>query len=158
METAASTVTATLGSNDTLSQGRGSLDATLLGAGDTVNLSMVNSIGTTITANGNNETFDFMNNSGGALVLNPSSTGDNLTFNGASNNFAGTATVSGLSTSDSVTLADLFTTGGAHITSFNQMLNAMSFTPTGEVLALQGGGELKFGATTVLSPGSFHFT
>jgi hypothetical protein len=158
MENPASTVTATLGSGDTLNQGHGSLNATLLGDGDTVNVSNVNSIGTTITANGNDETFDFMNNSGGALALNPASMGDSLTFNGASNKFAGTATVSGLSTSDNVDLEDLYTTGGAHITSFTQMVDAMSFTPTGDVLPLLGGGEINFAATTVLNPGSFKYS
>jgi hypothetical protein len=162
-ENAASTVTATLGSNDSLTQGRGSLDATLLGSGDSVTLSMVNSIGTTITANGNNDNFEFMNNSGGALVLNPSSTGDNLKFDGASMDFTGTATVSGLNAepspfADNVFMNGLYTTGGAHITSFTQMYDDMSLTPTGDVLSLLGGGEIKFAANTVFNSSSFHYT
>jgi hypothetical protein len=162
-ENAASTVTATLGSNDSLTQGRGSLDATLLGSGDSVTLSMVNSIGTTITANGNNDNFEFMNNSGGALVLNPSSTGDNLRFDGTSTDFTGTATVSGLNAesgplADNVFMNGLYTAGGAHITSFAQMESALSLTPTGDVLSLLGGGEIKFAANTVFNPSSFHFT
>ena len=162
-ENAASTVTATLGSNDSLTQGRGSLDATLLGSGDSVTISMVNSIGTTITANGNNDNFEFMNNSGGALVLNPSSTGDNLRFDGTSMDFTGTATVSGLNAesgalADNVFMNGLYTTGGAHITSFTQMSDAMSLTPTGEVLPLLGGGEIKFAANTAFNPGSFHYS
>jgi hypothetical protein len=160
-EATTSTVTAAIGSptngNDTLTQTNGALNATLFGAGDTVTLSNVNTVGTTITSNANNETFDFTNNSGGALVLNPSSVGDSLTFAGASNNFAGTATISGLSTKDTVTLSDLYTTGGAHILSFGQMVMNMQFTPTGDVLALQGGGELKFAANTPLSPAAFKF-
>jgi len=132
--------------------------ATLLGAGDRVNLNDVATAGTTITSNGNNETFDYSNNSGGALDLNPVSTGDSLTFNGASTDFKGMVTISGLNTSDNVDLEDLYTTGGAHITSFTQMLGAMSFTPTGDVLNLMGGGDIKFAATTPLSPSHFTFS
>ena len=157
-ENASSTVLAVLGSNDTLTQNNGSLNATLLGAGDTVNLNSVNTLGTVIKANGNNETFDFSNNSGGVLVLNPASTGDSLIFNGTSNNFDGNAVVWGLSTGDTVHLEDLYTTGGAHITSFLQMVGAMQFTPTGDVLNLQGGGEVKFAANTVLAPAKFSFS
>lgn len=162
-ENASSTVTATLGSgtptdNNTLTQTGGSLNATLLGGGDTVTLNNVNTLGTKIVANGNNETFDFSNNSGGDLVLNPASTGDSLTFNGASNNFTGTVVVAGLNTGDKVDLEDLYTTGGAHISSFGQMLSAMQFTPTGDTLMLQGGGELKFAAGTVFSPSKFMFS
>jgi len=157
-EKSTSTVTATIGGTDTLSQTGGVADATLLYAGDTVNLSGVKTAGSTITSNGNDETFDYTNDSGGALTLNPSSVGDSLTFAGdASNKFTGAVTISGLSTTDSVTLSDLYTTGGAHITSFTQMLMHMSFTPTGDVLALQGGGDIKFAANTPLASASFHF-
>jgi hypothetical protein len=154
-EKSTSTVTATLGANDTLTQTGGALNATLQGAGDTLNLTNVQTTGTTIDVNGNDETLNFTN-SGGNLALNPAAVGDTLTIAGVSNKFAGTITISGLGSGDTVNLDDLYTTGGAHITSSNFAFD-LKGTPTGEVLNLQGGGEIKFAAGTALSLSQFHF-
>ena len=155
---ATKTVTATLGSNDTLNQTNGALDATLQGAGDTLNLTNVKTAGTTINSDGNNETFDLSNGSGGVFNLNPSSVDDKLTFNGNNNDYGGKVTINGLSSTDGVDLEDLYTTGGVEITSFSQMEAAMSFTPTGDVLKLQGGGSITFAANTPLTAAEFHFS
>ena len=78
------------------------------------------------------------------LTLNPSSSGDTLTFNGVSNDYAGKVQITSLTGADpNVDLEDLFNTGGALITSTN-FISSLSSNGTGETLHLMGGGSIAF--------------
>jgi len=44
------------------------------------------------------------------------------------------------------------------LNSFASVLSNMSFTPTGDVLSLAGGGSVKFVSPTALTPTEFAFT
>lgn len=160
-ENASSTVKAVLGSNDTLTQTNGRLITQLGGAGDTLNLNGVtNSSG--IMTGGNNETIDFTNGAGGHVTLNPSSTGNNVTISGSSeslNNYAGHISLSVVNSTDTVTLDDLFSAGGAAITSVGQMYGlTTALTGGGRQLLLAGGGEINFASGQGYSPTVFKFT
>jgi hypothetical protein len=113
--------------------------------------------GTTVNAEGNNESLNFTN-SGGNINLNPSSSGDTLTFNGVSNDYAGKVQITSLTGADpNVDLEDLFNTGGALITSTN-FLSSLSSNGTGETLHLMGGGSLAFVATNSFDLAKFTFS
>ena len=94
------------------------------------------------------------------LILNPTSTNDTLNFNGAPHSFTGTVEISGLTGSDQLDLNNLYTVGGAHNTSFAQVLPNLTHAPTTETLKLQGGGSIIFDkiGTFTVSPLQFHFT
>ena len=160
-ENAASTVTATIGAinapGDTLNQTGGALNATIWGHGKAVNLTNVQTVGTTINSNGNAETFD-LTNSGGVLNLNPAATGNMLTINGVSNKYNQSLAITNLTTVGTVDLEDLYTTGGAHIANFGEFLSALTPTGTGDALHLQGGGSITFVATTSFKASQFAFS
>ena len=160
-ENAASTVTATMGSmgmlGDTLNQTGGALDLTEIGHNNTVNLTHVQTLGTTINSNGNLANFD-LTDSGGVLNLNPATSGDNLTINGVSNKYDQSLTITNLTTVSTVDLEDLYNPGGVHIGSFSSFLSDLTPTGTGDVLHLQGGGSITFAATTAFKSSQFAFS
>jgi hypothetical protein len=154
-EASTSTVTATLGSRDSLSQTNGTLNATLIGDGDTLSLIGTNSIGTTVANIGDGETINFSGNAGGTVTLNPASQTDTLTFTGTSDKYTGNINVSGLNSSDALTFADIwgYTNGNGalnHITNNTQLIADLTTGAGGtEVLKLQGGGgQITFAANT----------
>jgi len=159
-ENAASTVKATIGSiglpGDTLKQTGGALNATVNGNGGAVDLTNVNTVGTSINSTGTSQTFD-LTNSGGALTLNSAAPADSLTVNGVGNDYDQALTITNFSTSDKVDLEDLYTTGGVHISSFGQFFALYSASPTGTI-DLMGGGSLSFTHTTVFNPANVHFS
>jgi hypothetical protein len=156
-----SLVTATLGDTSSLTQTGGGLNANLLGDGDTVdatNVGLKGSPASTTNAQGNNETLDWTN-SGGNINLNPSSTGDDLIFNGVSDKYAGKVQLTNLTGADpNVDLEDLFNTSGVHITTFSQFLSSLTPSGTGETLNLQGGGSIAFVATNSFDMAKFAFS
>ena len=161
-ENAASTVTVTqMGSigmlGDTLNQTGGALNATAWGHNNTLNLTNVKTLGTTINSNGNLANFD-LTNSGGVLNLNPATSGDFLTVNGVANNYHQSLTITNLTTVSKVDLEDLYNPGGTHIGSFSSFLSDLTPTGTGDVLHLQGGGSITFAATTAFKASQFAFS
>jgi hypothetical protein len=156
------TVKATLGSNDSLTQTGGALNAALAGDGDTVTATNVGlpgeAGGTTINAEGNNETLDWTN-SGGTINLNPSSSGDTLTFNGVSDDYAGKVQITSLTGADpNVDLEGLFNTSGMAINSDATFLSSLTSNGTGETLHLLGGGSIAFTATNSFDLAKFTFS
>ena len=67
------------------------------GFSNTVNLTDVKTLGTTINSNGSGENFD-VTDSGGVLNLNPAASGDMLTINGVSNKYDQSLTITNLTT------------------------------------------------------------
>lgn len=160
-ENPASTVTAQIGSigmgMDSLTQTGGALNATVWGHNNTVKLTNVATLGTTINSNGNLETFN-LTDSGGVLNLNPGASGDFLTVNGVANNYHQALTITNLTTVSNVDLEDLYNPGGTHIGSFASFLSDLTPTGTGDVLHLQGGGSITFAATTSFKASQFAFS
>jgi hypothetical protein len=154
-EATGATVNATLGDHSELSQTGGLLNATLIGASDTLNLDGTSNFSTVANV-GNYETVNFSGGAGGTVTLNPSSLDDGLSFTGASNKYTGSVYVSGLNSSDALTFNDIYGAAGDHITTAAELLSDLTAGAGGtESLKLLGGGAITFAANTPFTNLSF---
>jgi hypothetical protein len=142
-----------LGASDSLAISGGTDTINLAGAGDTVRMDNLLA-GSVLTANGNNSMLFIGSNSSEDVKLNPAGTGESLTVQAltSSKAYSGLIEVSGLGVGDTVNL------DGLGFSSFAGVLAAMKFTPTQDVLALQGGGHIAFDMPTAFSPTEFKFS
>jgi hypothetical protein len=150
------------GSNDEVHIANGTDFLTANATGDIFDLNSTN-LGTTVSAFGNNNSVFLGSNASALIHLNPTGVGERLlvqSLGGASgDNYSGAVEVSGFGPSDSIDLQSLV--GGVNnqlLTKFGQVIQNMTFGPTGDTLHLAGGGSVMFDSPVAFTTAEFHFT
>lgn len=145
--------TVAMGATSTLKISGGTDHISLAGASDTVSANNLIA-GSQITAAGNGEMLFLGGNSSTGVHLNPAGVGEQITVQalGGDNSSTGNVQVSGFGLGDTMNL------NGLGFTSFVGVLQAMTFTPTQDVLHLTGGGSIAFDNPTAFSASEFKFS
>jgi len=155
-----STDTVSVGSTDTVRITQGTDFLTANGAGDTFYLNSSN-FGTTVSAFGNSNSVFLGTNSSALIHLNPAGVGESITVQslGGSDNYSGTAELSGFGPSDTMDLQSLVGgLNGMALSNFTQVLDNMTFGATSDTLHLQGGGSVIFDSPIAFKTAEFAFS